>query len=107
MPHFSSGKYLQGLWTEGWILLCGVGVVYEPQLARDSSPCGVVSTQEKSGLVLGLLELIGYGMISRAGWSPILTRCVGTPPPPQLAGLYPPRVSLALRVAQRINDKPM
>ena len=27
--------------------------------------------------------------------------------PPPLAGLYPPRVALALRAAQPINDKPM
>ena len=48
-PFFSSCKYLEGFLNEGWTLFCGAGVVYEPQLAKASTPCGVtvVSTREK------------------------------------------------------------
>ena len=67
-PFFSSCKYLEGFLNRGWTLFCGAGVVYEPQLAKASTPCGVVSTRERSVSVPGLLELIGYGV-----WKDFLT----------------------------------
>ena len=39
----------------------------ETQLARDSTPCGVVLTREKAVCVPGLLELMGYRRISGTG----------------------------------------
>ena len=105
-PIFSSCKYLEGFLNEGWTLLCGAGVVYEAQLAEASTPCGVVSTREKSVFVPGLLELTGYGRISGTAVQPCPHRVRRNAPRP-FAGLSPPRVSLALRAAQPINDKPM
>ena len=35
--------------------------LYEPQLAKASTPCGVLSTGEGSVFILGLLALMGYG----------------------------------------------
>ena len=55
-PFFSSCKYLEKSLNRGWTLFCGAGVVYEPQLAKASTPCNVVSTREKSVFVPGLLE---------------------------------------------------
>ena len=76
-PFFSSCNCLEGFLNLGWILFCGAGVVYEPQLAKASTPCGVVSTQEKSVFVPGLLELMrvwkdawnGGGALSSSGAS--------------------------------------
>ena len=59
--------------------------------------CGVV---EKSIFVLGLLEVMGYGKISG-------TAVVRRNAPSPFACLSPPRMSLALRAAQPLNDKPM
>ena len=80
--------------------------MYEPQLAKASTPCGVLSTREKSVFVPGLLELMGYGRISGTAVEPCPYRVRRNAPHP-FAGLFPPRVSLALRAAQPINDKPM
>ena len=63
-PFFPSRKCLEGFLNRGWTLFCGAGVVYEPQLANASTPCGEVSTREKSVFVPSLLELMGYGRIS-------------------------------------------
>ena len=63
-PFFSSCNYLEGFLNRGWTLFCGAGVVYEPQLAKASAPCGVMSTREKSFFFPGLLELMEYGRIS-------------------------------------------
>ena len=104
-PFYSSCKYLEGFLNRGWTLFCGVGVVYEPQLAKASTPCGVVWTREKSVFVPGLLELMGYGRISGTAVEPCPHRVRRNAPRP-FAGLSPPRVSLALRAAQPINDKP-
>ena len=107
LPHFFPVENtLKDFRTEGWTLFCGAGVVYERQLARDSTPCGVVSTQEKSVFVPGLLELMGYGKYFRNG-NGAYPHWVRRNAPPPLAGLYPLRVSLALRAAQPINDKPI
>ena len=44
-PLFSSCKCLEGFLNWGWTMFfCGAGVVNEPQLAKASTPCGVVST---------------------------------------------------------------
>ena len=102
---FQAVNTLKDFCTGIWILFCGAGV-YEPRLARDSSPCGVASTQEKSVFVPGLLELMEYGRISGTGVEPFFHRVRRNAPPP-LAGLHPPGVSLALRAAQPIDDKPM
>ena len=68
-PFFSSCKYLEGfmnrgldsiLWHWRWIRTS----------ARESTPCGVVSTWEKSAFVPGLLELMEYGRISGTGMEP-------------------------------------
>ena len=87
-------------------MFCGAGVVNKPQLAKASTPCGVVSTWEKSIFVPGLLELMGYGRISGTVMRPYPHRVRQNAPRP-FAGLSPPRVSLVLRVAHPINDKPM
>ena len=105
-PIFSSCKYLEGFLNRDWTLFCGAGVVYEPQLAKASTPCGVVSTREKSVFVPGLLGLVGYGRISGTAVEPYPHRVLRNALRP-FADLSPPRVSLALRVAQTINDKPM
>ena len=94
-PIFSSCKYLEGFLNRDWTLFCGAGVVYEPQLAKASTPCGVVSTWEKSGFVPGLLELMGHGMISGRAVEPYPHRVLRNAPRP-FADLSPPRVSLAL-----------
>ena len=52
-------KYLEGLLNRGWTLFCGAGVVYEPQLAKASTPCDVVSTRKKSVFVPGFVEVDG------------------------------------------------
>ena len=39
----STCKYLEGSLNRGWSLFCGAGVGYEPQLAKASTRCGVVS----------------------------------------------------------------
>ena len=75
--------------------------------AKDSTPCGVVSTREKSGFVPGLLELMEYGRIYGTGVEPYPHWVRWKAPPPLLAGLFPSRVALALRATQPINDKPM
>ena len=54
-PFLSSCKYLEGFLNGGWTMFCGAGAVYEPQLAKASTPRGVVSTREKSVSVPGLL----------------------------------------------------
>ena len=105
-PLFSSWKYLEGFLNRGWALFCGDGVVYEPQLAKASTACGVVSTWEKSVFVPGLLELMGYGRVSGTAVEPYPNRVRRNAPLP-FAGLSPPRTSLALRAAQPLNDKPM
>ena len=105
-PFFSSCKYLEGFLNRGWTLFCGAGVAYEPQLAKASTLCGVVSTREKSVFVPGLLELMGNGRISGPAVEPCPHR-VRRSAHRLFAGLSPPRVSLALRAAQAINDKPM
>ena len=51
---FSGRKYLEGFLNRGWTLFCGAGVVYEPQLAKASTRCGVMSIREKSVFVPGL-----------------------------------------------------
>ena len=84
--------------------MCGAGVVYEPQLAKASTPCGAVSTREKWVLVPGLLELMGYGRISGTAMGPSPHQVRRNAPRP-FAGLSPPRVSLALRAARPLNDK--
>ena len=66
----------------------------------------MVSTQEKSVFVPGLLELMDYGRISGTAVEPCPHRVRRNAPHP-FAGLSPPRVSLALRAAQPLNDKPM
>ena len=104
-PFFPSCKYLEGFMN--WTVFCGGGAVYEPQLAKASTPCGVVSTREKSVFVPGLLELMGMkGFISGTARGPCPHRVRRNAPRP-FAGLSPPRVFLALRVAQPLNDKPM
>ena len=105
-PFFSGCKYLERFLNRGWTLLCGAGVVYEPQLAKASTLCGVVSTRGKSVFVPGLLELMGYGRISGTAVEPY-PHLVRRNTPRSFAGLSPPRVSLALRAAQPFNDKPM
>ena len=65
----------------GWTLFCGAGVVYEPQLAKDSTPCGVMSTREKSVFVPGLLELMRYGRISGTEIEPYPHRVRWNAPP--------------------------
>ena len=87
-------------------MLCGVGVVDEPQLAEASTPCGVVSTRDKSVFVPGLLEVMRYERISGTAVEPCRHRVRRNAPRP-FAGLFSPRVSLALRAAQPINGKPM
>ena len=62
--------FFEGFLNRGWTLFCGAGVVYEPQLAKASTPCGVVSTREKSVFVPGLLALTGYGRISGTAMGP-------------------------------------
>ena len=66
----------------------------------------MVSTRDKSVFVPGLLELMGYGRISGTAVEPCphpVRRNARRP----FAGLSPPRVSLALRDAQPLNDEPM
>ena len=92
-PFFSSSKYLEGFLNRGWTLFCGAGVVYEPQLAKASTPCGVMSTREKSIFVPGLLELMGYGRISGTAVEPCPHRVRRNAPRP-FAGLSPPRCLL-------------
>ena len=65
-----------------------------------------MSTREKSVCVPGLLELMGYGRISGTAVEPCRHRVRRNAPRP-FAGPSPPRVSLVLRAAQPINDKPM
>ena len=72
---------LKDLLTGGRTLFCGAGGVYEPQLARDSTPCGVVSTGEKSAFVPDLLELMGYGRISGTGMEPYISSSGASEPP--------------------------
>ena len=102
-PFVSSCKYLERFLNWGWTLFCGAGVVHEPQLAKASTPCGVVSTREKSVFVPGLMELMGYERISRTVVEPYPHRVHRNAPRP-FVGLSPPRVSLSLRAAQPIND---
>ena len=87
-------------------MFCGAGVVCKPQIAKASTPCGVVSTREKSVFVPGLLELMGYARVSGTAAEPYPHR-VRRNAPRSFAGLSPPRVSPALRAAQPINDKPV
>ena len=96
----------EGFQNRGWTLFCGAGVVYEPQLVKASTPCCVVSTREKSVFVPGLLALVGYGKIYGTGMGPYLHR-VRRNAPCTFDGLSPPRVFLAQRGAQPLNDKPM
>ena len=105
LPHFlhSSCKYLEGFLNRGldpilWRWRCIRTSKYKPQLllARTSTPCGVVSTWEKSVFFPGLLELMAYGRISGTEMEPYPHRVRRNAPPP-FAGLYPPRVSLALQ----------
>ena len=88
-PFFSSCKYLEGFLNRGWTLFCGARVVYKPQLAKASTPCGVVSTREKSVFVLDLLELMGYGRISGTAVEPCPHRVRRNASRP-FAGLSPP-----------------
>ena len=74
--------------NRGWTLFCGAGVVYEPQLAKASTPCGV-STREKSVFVPDLLELMGYERIDGTAVEPYPYRGVGTPPARLLVYLLP------------------
>ena len=60
----------------------------------------MVSTWEKSVYDAGMLELMGYRRISGKGMEPYHHRVGLEAPPPSLAGLYRPRVALALRAAQ-------
>ena len=105
-PFFSSCKYLEGFLNRGWTLFCGARVAYEPQLAKASAPCGVVSTREKSVFVDGVSELMEYGRISGTAVKPCPHRVRRNAPRP-FACLSPPRLFFALRAAQPINDKPM
>ena len=66
----------------------------------------MVSTWEKSVFVPGLLALMGYGRISGTAMGPYPHRVRRNAPRP-FAGQSPPRVSLALRAAQPLNDKLM
>ena len=79
-------------------MLCSSGVVYKPQLAKASTPCGVVSTREKTVFVPGLLKLMGCGRISGTAMEPYPHRVRRNAPRP-FAGLSPPRVPLTLRDA--------
>ena len=91
-PIFSSCKYLEWFRNWGWTLFfCGAGVVYEPQLAKASTPCGVVSTPEKSIFVPRLLGLMGYGWISGTAVEPCPHRVRWNAPRPfaGLACLWP------------------
>ena len=107
LPHFLLvEKYLEGFMNRGWTLFCGPGVAYDPQLAKASTPCGVVSTREKSVFVPGLLGLMGYGRNSETAVEPDLHRVRRNAPRP-FAGLSPPRVSLPLRAARPLNDSPI
>ena len=63
-------------------------------------------TREKSVFVPGLLELMGYERISGTAVEPYPYRVRRNSPRPS-AGLSSPRVSLALRAAQPLIDKPM
>ena len=65
----------------------------------------MVSTREKSIFVPGLLELMGFGGVFGTAVEPYPHRVRRNAPRP-FAGLSPPRVSLALRAAQPLNDKP-
>ena len=87
-------------------MFCIAGVVYEPQLAKASTPCGVVLTREKSVFGPGSLQLMGYGRICVTAVEPCTHRVRRNAPRP-FVGLSPPWVSLALRAALTINDKPM
>ena len=98
--------YLEELLNRGWTVFCGAGVIYEPQLAKASIPCGVVSTREKSVFIPGLLELMGHGRICRTAVEPYHHR-VRRNAPREFAGLFPPRVSLAIRAQQTIDVKPL
>ena len=65
-----------------------------------------MSTREKSVFVPGLLELMGNVWKDFCNGDGALTSSAASEPPPQLTGLHPPRVSLALlRGAQPINEK--
>ena len=66
----------------------------------------MVSTREKSVFVPGLLELMGYGRISETAVE-TYPHCVCRNAARPFADLSPPRVSLALRAVQILNDKPM
>ena len=92
--------------NRGWTLFCGAGVVYKPQLVKAFTPCGVVSTREKSVFVPGLLALIGYGRISGTAMGPYLHR-VRLNVPRTFAVVSPPWASLSQRGSQPLNDKPM
>ena len=105
-PFLSSCKYFEGFLNRGWTQFCGAGVVYEPQLAKASTTCGVVSTREKSVVIPSLLELMGYGRISVTAVELCPHRVRQNAPRP-FAGLSHPRVSLALRAGQSTNDNPM
>ena len=58
------------------------------------------------GFVPGLLELMGYGRIFGTAMGPYAHRVRRNAPRP-FAGPSPRRVSLTLRAAQPLNDKPM
>ena len=101
---YISLPFNEGFLHRGWTLFCGAGIVDEPQLVKASTRCFVVSTREKSVFVLGLLALMGYGKISATVMRPYpywLRRNA----PRTFAGLSPPRVFLAQRGAQPLNDK--
>ena len=66
----------------------------------------MVSTREKLVFVPGLLALMGCGRISGMAMEPYPHRVCQNAPRP-FAVLSSPRVSLALRAGQPLNDKPM
>ena len=69
---------------------------FAQRYARDSTLWGVVSTRDKSGFVPGLLQLMRYGRSSGKGAQlyPVPARRNARV---ALAGLFPTRVTLALR----------
>ena len=87
-------------------MFCGAGVVHKPQLGKSSTPCGVVSTREKSVFVPDLLALMGYGRIYGTAMGPY-PHWVRRNTPRPFAGLSSRMVPLALRAAHPLNDEPM
>ena len=90
-------KYLEGFLNRDWTLFCGAGVVYEPQLAKATTSCGVCDcavwlwcrpgrSRFSSPVCWSWWGMEGF--LERR-WSSILIGCVGTPPACLLCYLLP------------------